>query len=127
MTVQYACVFGISSGLPSIESGDIINAFLNGTALALIQGKDNRTFWFLTTKLDQKYTYPAVPRFSTNDAAKLCEQMKDLHFNKGLTVGDLWLKRERVSMTALEEGLFKTWFHDRMVLLGDSVHKVRFL
>jgi FAD dependent monooxygenase len=124
MTVEYACVFGISSGLVSLEAGAQINALLDKAAIMAVHGKDGCVFWFLFKKLDRKHVYPAVPRFSPEDAAELCNKMQDVHMYKGLCFGDIWKNSEVVSMTALEEGLFKTWFYDRMVLVGDSAHKV---
>ncbi|KAL2797702.1 hypothetical protein BJX66DRAFT_323165 [Aspergillus keveii] len=124
MTVEYACVFGISSGVESLEAGAQINAFLDRAAIMTIDGKDGCVFWFLFKKLDQKHVYPAVPRFSSKDASQLCSKMQDVHMYKGLRFGDIWKNSEFVSMTALEEGLFKTWFYDRMVLVGDSAHKM---
>jgi FAD dependent monooxygenase len=125
MTVEYACVFGISSGVESLEAGAQINAFLDKAAIMTVHGKDGCVFWFLFKKLDQKHVYPAVPRFSSKDASELCSKMQDVHMYKGLRFGDIWKNSEVVSMTALEEGLFKTWFYDRMVLVGDSAHKVK--
>ncbi|KAL3452581.1 hypothetical protein BJX65DRAFT_293076 [Aspergillus insuetus] len=113
MTVEYACVFGISSGVESLEAGAQINAFLDTAAIMTIHGKDGCVFWFLFKKLDQKHVYPAVPR-----------KIQDVHMYKGLRSGDIWKNSEVVSITALEEGLFKTWFYDRMVLVGDSAHKM---
>lgn len=124
MTVEYACVFGIASGIKCLGDGDQVNAFLDGAAVLMIQGKGDRTFWFLFKKLDQKYVYPDAPRFSMDDAEKLCSEMKDVRLYQELCVGDLWRNKQIAAMTALEEGLFKTWFYDRMVLLGDSVHKM---
>jgi FAD dependent monooxygenase len=124
MTVEYACVFGISSGVESLEAGAQINAFLDRAAIMTIHGKEGCVFWFLFKKLEQKHVYPAVPQFSSKDASKLCSRMQDARMYKGLRFGDTWKNSELVSMTTLEEGLFKTWFYDRMVLVGDSAHKV---
>lgn len=124
MTVEYVCVFGISSGIKGLGDGEQINAFLDRAAVMMMQGKGDRVFWFIFKKLDQKYIYPDAPRFSMDDAEKLCREMKDVRLYRELCVDDLWRTKQTASMTALEEGLFKTWFYDRMVLLGDSVHKV---
>ncbi|RAL16346.1 FAD-dependent oxidoreductase [Aspergillus homomorphus CBS 101889] len=124
MTVQYSCVFGISSRIPSLEVHEQINGLFDHLSVLTIHGKNGRVFWFIVTKLDKKYTYPDVPRFSDKDAAKLIEKLKNVRFYKDVCVGDLWENREVFSMTALEEGLFETWFLDRMVLMGDSAHKM---
>lgn len=82
-------------------------------------------FWFIIQKLDRTYSYPNAPRYSPSDAAELCGQLQDVIIWKDISVGDLWKNKVVASMTALEEGLFETWNLNRIVLLGDSVHKVR--
>lgn len=124
MTVQYSCVFGISSRIPNLEVHEQINGLFDHLSILTIHGKKGRVFWFIITKLQQKYIYPDVPRFSDKDAAKLIDKLKHVRFFNDVCVGDLWKNREVYSMTALEEGLFKTWFFEHMVLMGDSVHKV---
>ncbi|RAH42263.1 FAD-dependent oxidoreductase [Aspergillus brunneoviolaceus CBS 621.78] len=124
MTVQYSCVFGISSRIPNLEVHEQINGLFDHLSILTIHGKKGRVFWFIIAKLQQKYIYPDVPRFSDKDAAKLIDKLKHVRFFKDVCVGDLWKNKEVYSMTALEEGLFKTWFFERMVLMGDSVHKM---
>jgi FAD dependent monooxygenase len=87
-------------------------------------GKDGRVFWFIIHKLDRTYVYPDVPRYSPEDAAHLCAKLAHVSILQDICVGDLWKNRLVASMTALEEGLLDTWHFNRIVLLGDSVHKV---
>ena len=124
MTVEYSCIFGISSVETGLEPGAMVQALRDGLTVLTIRGKDNRIFWFIIQKLDQKYVYPNSPRFSPDDAAEACAQIADVHVYKDLHVRDLWKTRLVASMTALEEFLLQTWHYDRMVLLGDSIHKV---
>ncbi|PWY78296.1 monooxygenase [Aspergillus heteromorphus CBS 117.55] len=124
MTVEYTCAFGISSRIPGLEINEQVNGVFDHLSVLTIHGRHGRVFWFVIQKLDRKYVYPDVPRFSEKDAEHVFSQLKDMKFWKDVTVGDLWKNREVFSMTALEEGLFKTWHHDRMVLAGDSVHKM---
>ncbi|KAL5357442.1 hypothetical protein BJX96DRAFT_144476 [Aspergillus floccosus] len=124
MTVEYSCIFGISSVETGLEPGAMVQALRDGLTVLTIRGKDNRIFWFIIQKLDQKYVYPNSPRFSPDDAAEACAQIADVHVYKDLHVRDLWKTRLVASMTALEEFLLQTWHYDRMVLLGDSIHKM---
>ncbi|KAL4895224.1 hypothetical protein BDV59DRAFT_174720 [Aspergillus ambiguus] len=124
MTVEYACIFGISSGVSGVEPGEMVQALRDGLTVLALCGKNNRVFWFIIRKLDKKYVYPDSPRFSSEDAEQACAQVADVHVYKDLYVRDLWKAREVASMTALEEFLLETWHHDSIVLLGDSVHKM---
>jgi FAD dependent monooxygenase len=54
----------------------------------------------------------------------IASDLKEVKFFKDITFGQLWDSRETASMTVLEENVFDTWYHGRMVLMGDSVHKV---
>lgn len=118
------CVFGISSPIPGLETGEHINRYGDRFSVITFHGKDGRVFWFIIQKLDHIYVYPDVPRYSTEDAAHLCGKLACVSILRDICVGDLWENRLVASMTALEEGLFETWHFNRVVLLGDSVHKV---
>lgn len=123
-TVQYACIFGISTALPGLKIGEHINSYSNGLCVITFHGKDGRIFWFILVKLKQRFQYPHTPRFSPDDAATFCEKLSTVRVWGNICVADLWKNKELASMTAVEEGLLQTWHFDRVVLLGDSVHKV---
>jgi FAD dependent monooxygenase len=123
-TVEYACVFGISEQLPSLRAGEHINSYSNGLCVITFHGEKGRIFWFLLVKLQEKTTYPNTPRFSASDAASLCNKFARFRVSEDVCVSDLWMHKLCASMTALEEGILERWHYDRIVLLGDSVHKV---
>lgn len=124
MTVEYSCIFGISSRISGFLSGEHVNAYMDGLTVLVFNGKGGRIYWFVIKKLHKIFHYPNVPRFSLEDAEALCSRLGNVRIWKDICIRHLWNTREVASMTALEEGLFKTWHHDRVVLLGDSVHKV---
>ncbi|KAJ5385123.1 hypothetical protein N7517_003034 [Penicillium concentricum] len=124
LKVEYKCVFGISKSIPGLETGEHINRYGDKFSVITFHGKDGRVFWFIIQKLDQAHFYPNVPRYSPEDAANLCGKLADVPILGDICVGDLWENRLVVSMTALEEGLLDTWHFHRIVLLGDSVHKM---
>ncbi|KAJ5952967.1 uncharacterized protein N7479_011380 [Penicillium vulpinum] len=124
LTIEYACVFGISHPIPGLRSGEHINRYGDKFCVITFHGKDGRVFWFIIQKLDHVYNYPNAPRYSPSDAADLCGKLQSVKIWRDITVGDLWETKVVASMTALEEGLFETWHLNRIVLLGDSVHKM---
>ena len=99
----------------------------NGRTLVVIPSQDELVFWFLVQKLDRKYKYGDAPRFTHEDAAARCLQLTDVQIAEDVRFGDIWRKREVVNMVALEENYFRTWSFGRLVCIGDSMHKVRFL
>lgn len=122
--MEYACIFGISSGIAGLLVGEQINAFFDHLTIITIHGKHGRIYWFVIRKLPTKYTYPEAPHFTTDDAALAAAELRNVRLYKHITFGHLWDTREVASMTALEENVFRMWHYDRVVLMGDSVHKV---
>ncbi|RDW93719.1 FAD-dependent monooxygenase spyC [Aspergillus mulundensis] len=123
MTTEYSCVFGISSAIPGLRKGEHGNVFGDGVTVLTFHGED-RVFWFVVSKMDKKYTYPNIPRFSSKDAEELCGRFAAIRLVDGVCVRDLWESRRVASITAMEEGLFEAWYFGRMVLLGDAVRKM---
>ncbi|KAK1146323.1 hypothetical protein N8T08_003110 [Aspergillus melleus] len=124
MTAEFVCLFGMSSPVPGLDAGEQVNAFFDGLTIATIHGKNGRLFWFFIQKLDRKYPYTDMARFSSDDAAQFCSRIGPVHIRNGVCVRDVWQNREAFSMTFLEEAFFETWHYDRMVLIGDSIHKM---
>ncbi|KAL4797731.1 hypothetical protein BDV19DRAFT_377506 [Aspergillus venezuelensis] len=123
MTAEYSCVFGMSSPISGLRSGEHGNVYGDGLTVLTFHGQE-RVYWFVVSKMDRKYTYPDIPRFKPEDAEELCRQFGHVSIADGVTVEDLWEGREVLSMTAMEEGLFETWSVNRVVLLGDAVRKM---
>ncbi|KUL81853.1 hypothetical protein ZTR_09748 [Talaromyces verruculosus] len=124
LTIEYACVFGISLPIAGLQSGEHINRYGDKFCVITFHGKGDRVFWFIIQKLDRVYSYSNAPRYSPKDAAALCGKLRDVKILGDVSVGDLWKTRQVASMTALEEGIFETWHYNRIVLLGDSTRKM---
>ncbi|KAL4748884.1 hypothetical protein BDW72DRAFT_214420 [Aspergillus terricola var. indicus] len=124
IVTEYCCVFGISSPVKGLNVGEQVNAFYDRLTIVTIHGKNGRVYWFLIQKLDQKYRYPDNPRFGPESAAVVAERARHRRLYKNITFGQVWDSREVATMTPLEEGLLQTWHHGRMVLVGDSAHKM---
>ncbi|KAJ9217703.1 hypothetical protein DTO166G4_885 [Paecilomyces variotii] len=124
MKAEYACIFGISSPIEGLKAGEQVNAFYDGLTIITIHGKGGRIFWFMIKKMEKKFTYPDRPRFPPEDVKRVVATIGQYRIWGNIYVKDLWDRKEVMSMTPLEENVFETWYYDRMVLLGDSVHKM---
>ena len=62
-------------------------------------------------------------------AVEMMQEIKDFKIPHDRTLGDLFdqTPRESISRVYLEDKLYKTWNHDRIVLIGDAAHKVNIL
>ncbi|CAG8894999.1 unnamed protein product [Penicillium egyptiacum] len=124
LKAEFRCLFGISSPIKELIIGEQVNALFDGFTIITIHGKKGRVHWFVIQKLDKEYTYPNCPRYMAGDIEIAAEELRNVVFYKDIKFGQLWENRETVAMTVLEEHTFGTWHHGRLVLLGDSAHKM---
>lgn len=122
---RIACIYGISSSHPLLTPVQQFTCYNNGWSMLIIVGQNGRIFWFLLLQLDQQYTYLETPRFSAEDAAAYSARLRGKRCWETVTFGEIWDRREISSMTPLEEMVFRQWSCQRMVCIGDSMHKVR--
>lgn len=83
-----------------------------------------RVFWFLFEKMDKRYRYPDIPKFTDEEAETLARRYLDIRMTETNTFADLWENRVQFKLVALEEALHKKWTWERFVCAGDSAHKV---
>nr|BCP96881.1 flavin-containing monooxygenase [Penicillium shearii] len=124
MSIEYACIFGISNGVSGLVAGEQVASLNKGRSFLTFPGRDGRVFWFLMHKLDKNYTYPGAPRWSPEDAERIAARYIDDHIWNGVQFKDIWDKREVCGITNLEENIFQTWHSGRVLCLGDSMHKM---
>lgn len=65
------------------------------------------------------------PRYSDQEMEEYAASLADVAVCPGVKFSDVWAKVERKSTRMLnqEEGFLDNWFFDRIVLVGDAVHK----
>ncbi|KAL4758219.1 FAD-dependent oxidoreductase [Aspergillus foveolatus] len=101
-TSEYNCIFGVSNNQksPFLANGTVHNVYYNQFSAVAAAGVDGLVFWFLFVKAAAVSRTPNCPRFSDVDAEALIEEFDDAN-----------------------EGVLKQWNHNRIVLMGDAVHK----
>ncbi|KJZ71109.1 hypothetical protein HIM_09528 [Hirsutella minnesotensis 3608] len=124
LRVDYACVYGISSGVPGVQGGIQLSLLDNGVTIHVFNGKNRKVYWFVIVKTDRRYAYTDRPRFTTDDARKVCDDLKLKKLDDSVGFGDIWANCDAFTMTPLEEGWFNIWHFGRMVCIGDAVRKI---
>ncbi|KAL4812982.1 hypothetical protein BDW67DRAFT_188103 [Aspergillus spinulosporus] len=124
-TSEYNCIFGASNNRKSsfLPNGVVHNVYYYQFSAVAAAGVDGLVFWFLFVKAGTMSRTPNCPRFNEADAEALIEEYGDAHVGPGYTIRDLWEARVKATMVPLEEGVLKQWSHNRVVLMGDAVHK----
>ncbi|KAG2413080.1 hypothetical protein HFD88_010639 [Aspergillus terreus] len=124
LTVEFLCVFGISSAVPGLDIGEQVACFHDGFTIMTYQGLGGQVYWFIVQKLDRKFTYPYHPSFSKQDAVNVCERLGNVWLRDTVHFRHVWANRETFAVTPLEEGIVRPWHSGRMVCIGDSIHKM---
>jgi hypothetical protein len=127
LTAEYRGIYALSDPVKGLESGTFQIVTGQDQTCYWMVNKDGSVMWCLIEKMDKKYTYPNIPRFTEEDARALAEANLDkiLVSDTGhLKLRDLWEKTHTYPLFAVEEGDARIWTAGRIVCIGDSVHKV---
>jgi 2-polyprenyl-6-methoxyphenol hydroxylase-like FAD-dependent oxidoreductase len=120
---RWKSLIGITPGIPELEERDFTVVHNTGHSfLALSQ--PNRVYFFFIFRLEKPFTWPKRARYTDKDAEDLAQRFADHPVSKWMVFGELWKKRIRGSLVSLEEGVLDHWHSGRIVLAGDSAHKV---
>lgn len=101
------------------------NVYYHNYSVIAAAGVHGLVFWFLFVKAPGLTRTPNCPRFTDQDAESCNEKYRHSLVGPGYIMKDLWDARVKATMVPLEEGVVKHWSHNRVVLMGDAVHKVR--
>lgn len=89
---------------------------------------DNDTaYWFAFFKNPEQTRARNIPRYTANDQERFAAQLGPDTLMPNLTFRELYERRVRAVLVPLEEFVLNRCYHGRIILLGDSVYKVRFL
>lgn len=100
------------------------NVYYHNYSAVSAAGVHGLVFWFLFMKASASTRTPNCPRFTDDDAEECIKKYGDSLVGPGYTIKDLWDARVKATMVPLEEGVVSKWSHNRVVLMGDAVHKV---
>lgn len=124
MAAEYACIFGISRPIEGLKPGIIYRTWGKSFTTFANVGEGNQVFWVLFTKMDRKFQYPGVPKFTRKEQDGLAKTFMNTHVGAGIKFGSVYENATTSSFIPLEEGTCKSWTWGRFACLGDSVHKV---
>ena len=124
VSCDYCCVFGISKPCTGVDPGSVHSSFRTKRSLLVAGGPGGRVYWFYFFKLSKTTYGSGIPEFTKSDEAKFLKEHENDIIMSQLTFGDLIKARISSTMTALQEHVYKQWHFDRIVTIGDAVHKV---
>jgi hypothetical protein len=125
MFTQYKAMFGVGkkAAIPELGNSDVNLCYGHGVT-KLIFTQPGMVYWAVSFK--DEYSQPPK-RYRPNAAEQneVANRFKDIQMTEKTTFGDLWDSKSWGGVLNLEEGILGKWHSGRIVLVGDSAHKVR--
>lgn len=125
LTSSYRCLVGVAPSIAGLEETES-NVIQNKGFSTLVVTQPETTFFFVCIKEQIISHWPNRRTFTAANAEEEAMKIADMPVTNNVLFGEIWARRTRSYLCALEEGVLKHWFFKRTALLGDSVHKVSF-
>jgi 2-polyprenyl-6-methoxyphenol hydroxylase-like FAD-dependent oxidoreductase len=121
MAAQYQLLAGYLPRIPHMQPGRVWEVRNNGMSFQIFMLEHEG--WFLVYK---RLPEPLLQytNYTDDDAKLFAEDIMDHPVGQDMKFGDLWTLRKWTRLLNLEEGFVQHWHQDRIVLVGDSVHKM---
>jgi len=121
----YACSFGIAQSVPGWPQGEQSMVLGKGRSQLVVSGPDDRVYWFMFEKLAEIKYGKDIPRYTHKDEEEFVKRNYNTPITKKVTFGQVYDRRLTSTLTPLHEVVYKKWFFKRVIIIGDSAHKVR--
>ncbi|KAL4781266.1 hypothetical protein BJX76DRAFT_363710 [Aspergillus varians] len=118
-----SCMFGISYGLPQVKTETWKH--VRQDRHYLCSGAPNGlTFWFLFFKTRKHADAWDDLRYTEHEREQYAAECWTDQVRPDLTFGQMYLAAKRTALVPVEEFVLKRYYHKRVLLLGDSAHKM---
>lgn len=120
-STSYRALYGCSSWTKGLDPQTLYEMHGDKTSIQVIPGPEMAMFVVYerlptTTKGSKRYTEDEKLQFATT--------VEDLSVSEDVKFKDIWSETTWSYFSGLEEGVAPSWFGDRAVLIGDTVHKM---
>jgi 2-polyprenyl-6-methoxyphenol hydroxylase-like FAD-dependent oxidoreductase len=125
-SARYKVLFGRGPNMKNLPTGNFIQRhdFANGVSTQIFQTAE-RCFFIIYSSHDEKTDKRS--HFSDKDAEEYVNTIRQFPVLEDVTIGDVWNNKIAGGLSLLHQGIAKKWHQDRIVLLGDAAHKVRYV
>jgi 2-polyprenyl-6-methoxyphenol hydroxylase-like FAD-dependent oxidoreductase len=121
---HYICSFGIAQDVSGWEHGNTYTTLGKGYSQLVVSGPGNRIYWFFFSKLPETKYGKDIPRCNREMETDFIKKYEHAPITKRLTFGQIYAKRLFTTLRPLHEYVHEKWSFKRMIILGDSAHKV---
>lgn len=121
MTATYQGLYGCFHSHPSFDPGTFYQSRGTGIVSQLMVDENKGHFAILRPILPSSESR----RYTTEDRDRLAEELGSIMVGPNIRFQDVWevTDKDTAAMVDQEEGYCDKWYHERIVLAGDAVHK----
>ncbi|KAF7617473.1 putative monooxygenase [Aspergillus flavus] len=120
----YSCIFGVSTGVSEISQGCLDFVVNEQSSYIIGSGPDNRTYWFLMSHMGKTFYGPNIPRLDEKEQDALAQKHWNDHITPDVRFSELYKNRISTIYTPMRECVDRNWHLNRVMLIGDAVHKM---
>ncbi|RYP77149.1 hypothetical protein DL769_003494 [Monosporascus sp. CRB-8-3] len=120
----YRALVGVSKPIPGMGGVRDMHWITHWGLSFLILTQPDKIFFFVNWKMPQKLCWPSKAKWNDDDAEAAAATVAHLPVSDSVVFGELWKNKIRGHLLGLQEGIFDHWSFGRLVLAGDSAHKV---
>ncbi|KAK7908918.1 hypothetical protein PG985_014796 [Apiospora marii] len=122
MTATFQGLYGCFRPCHGYEPGTFYQSRGSGIASQIMIGEKKGHFAIVRPKF---LPTAESTRYTPEDRDRLAEELAGIMVGPGVRFGDVWAAtdKETAAMVDQEEGYCDKWYHERIVLAGDAVHK----
>ncbi|KAL2846194.1 hypothetical protein BJY01DRAFT_175948 [Aspergillus pseudoustus] len=119
-----SCLFGISHGLSQVKSTDAWRACRQDRHYLICAAPNGLTFWFCFFKNRKHATSYDALRYTEEEKEQYAADFSTDQTRPDVTLADLYRTSTTTGLVPIEEFVLNRYFHKRILLLGDSLHKM---
>ncbi|KAJ5579532.1 uncharacterized protein N7459_005517 [Penicillium hispanicum] len=117
-------LFGISRAPKAWRQDEALQNFRQGRCYLIGGGPDEMLYWVVMFQNGHKTQGQSIPRYTREDCDRFAARCENDLVRPGVRFGEIYRQRRQSALVPLEEGILKRCFYKRLVLVGDSWHKM---
>ncbi|KAL4797754.1 hypothetical protein BDV19DRAFT_357936 [Aspergillus venezuelensis] len=120
----HSAIFGVSFDMPQLKPGEGIKNVRNDRNYLVTVAPNCVALWFMFFNTRKTAGPGGTVRYTDEEKEAFAAEFANDQIRPGLTFGDMYRASSFTGLVALEEFILERHFYRRILLLGDSVHKM---
>lgn len=120
-TTTYRGLYGVSTPVKGIEENTLYEMHSAKLTIQIIPGRNTVMF---TAYQRLPVTSKTSVRYTEEEKEAFAAEIADIYVADGVQFKDVWGEATWSYASGLEEGIADKWYGERVVLVGDTVHKM---